>query len=144
EEPTRWLGLGSTIILDPPEFFFELETKRIARDLHPAFKANVPPGIGSERPYGKQTDEVDATDSDGAIKSGVLKPPDPQKARDAHKSVIKALGRRSSDEEKSSEANTPAADSPLLPSSGPTAPASTATATPSAPAKSPASWTNEF
>ena len=80
EEPTRWLGLGSKIILDPPEFFFEMETKRIAKDLRPEFKAKIPPGIGSERSYAKQTDEADAADFYDALKTGALKPPDPSDA----------------------------------------------------------------
>jgi len=118
EEPTRWLGLGSKIILDPPEFFFEVETRRIAKDLHSEFKANVPPGIGSERSYRTQTDEADAADFDEAIRTGELQPSDPQKARDAHNAAIKGLNRTSQDEQPTDGIESSESESPPLPSSG--------------------------
>jgi hypothetical protein len=142
EEPTRWLGLGSQIILDPPEFFFEVETKRIAKDLHPEFKANVPPGIGSERSYHKQTDEADAADFDDAIKTGALQPPDPQKARDAHTAAIKALNRTSESEQETGETEDP--QSPPLPSSEPTSITPAITPQPSAPTKTASNLPTEF
>ena len=97
EDPTRWLGLGTMDMLEAPEFFFELEAKRIARDLDTGFKANVPPGIGSDRTYRKQTDEADLADFEAAIKAGDLRPPDPEKAQAAHKAAIKALKRAAED-----------------------------------------------
>ena len=142
EEPTRWLGLGSKIILDPPEFFFEVETKRIARDLHPEFKAVVPPGIGSERTYHQQTDEADAADFDDALKTGALKPPDPEKARAAHAAAIKALNRQS-ESEKANEAASSESESPL-PSSGSTATTPTTTPHASEPAKIANNLPDEF
>jgi hypothetical protein len=142
EEPTRWLGLGSKIILDPPEFFFEVETKRIAKDLHPEFKANVPPGIGSERSYHQQTDEADAADFDDALKTGALKSPDPEKARAAHAAAIKALNRQS-DSDKSNEADSSESESPL-PSSGSTATTPTTTPQPFEPAKTANNLPEEF
>jgi len=142
EEPTRWLGLGSKIILDPPEFFFEVETKRIAKDLHPEFKANVPPGIGSDRTYRKQTDEADAADFDDALKTGALKPPDPEKARAAHAAAIKALNRES-DTDKPNEADSSESESPL-PSSGSTAATPTSTPQASEPAETANNLPDEF
>jgi len=144
EEPTRWLGLGSQIILDPPEFFFEVETKRIARDLHPEFKANVPPGIGSERSYRKQTDEADAADFDDAIKTGALQPPDPQKARDAHNAAIKALNRTAQSEELTEGTDSSESQSPPLPSSGSSSTTPLVTPQPSAPVKTISNMPNEF
>jgi hypothetical protein len=143
EEPTRWLGLGSQLILEPPEFFFEVETKRIAQDLHREFKANVPPGIGSERSYHKQTDEADAADFDDAIKTGALQPPDRQKARDAHNAAIKALNRTSESEQ---ETDTDSSDpqSPSLPSSEPTSTTPTTTPQDSKPAKTASDVPTEF
>src|SRR5690349_12704096 len=80
EEPSRWLGLGSTIAIDAPEFFFEFETKRIGDDLHSAFKANIPSGYGFDRDYSKQTNAVDVADFEEALKTGAIHPPDPEKA----------------------------------------------------------------
>jgi hypothetical protein len=144
EEPTRWLGLGSKIILDPPEFFFEVETRRVAKDLHSEFKANVPPGIGSERSYRKQTDEADAADFDDAIRTGELQPPDPQKARDAHNAAIKALNRTSQDEQPTDGINSSESESPPLPSLGSSSTTPLVTPQPSAPAKTISNMPNEF
>lgn len=146
EEPTRWLGLGSKIILDPPEFFFEVETKRIAKDTHPEFKANVPPGIGSERTYRRQTDEADAADFNDALKAGALQPPDPEKARSANDASIKALNRTSETEQSKAdegESDTSESESPL-PSAGSTATTPTTTPQPSQSAKIASTAPDEF
>jgi hypothetical protein len=132
-------------MLEAPEFFFEIETKRIARDLDPGFEANVPPGIGSDRTYQKQTDEVDLADFDAAIKAGDLKPPDAEKARAAHDAAIKALKRAT--EEGGDDAATPAPEADLPSSTA--APAPAAASTPSAaaavaPAPAPAEFASEF
>ena len=117
-----------------------METKRIAQDLHPEFKANIPPGIGSDRTYRKQTDEADAADFDDALKTGALKPPDPEKARAAHAAAIEALNRQS-ESEKANEADSGESESPL-PSSMATTPATTPEA--SEPAKTASNVSDEF
>lgn len=135
EDPTRWLGLGTMDMLEAPEFFFELEAKRIARDFDPGFKANVPPGIGSDRTYRKQTDEADLADFEAAIKAADLRPPDPEKARAAHQAAIKALKRAT--EDGGDDAAKPAPEPDLPSSTAAPAPAA-ATTPPAAPAVAPA------
>lgn len=122
EDPTRWLGVGSTLVLDAPEFFFEFETARIAADLHPEFKAVVPEGIGSDRDYAKQTDTVDAGDFEDALKTGAVAPPDPVQAREAHLAAIKSLGRTNRELDiDSSESNAGNPDAELPSDASPTA-----------------------
>ena len=132
-------------MLEAPEFFFEIETKRIARDLDTGIKANVPPGIGSDRSYRKQTDEIDLADFDAAIKAGDLKPPDAEKARAAHQAAIKALKRAT--EDGGDDAAKPAPEPDLPSSTAAPAPAA-ATTPPAAPATdsapAPAEFPSEF
>ncbi len=101
-------------VRESPEFFFEVETKRIARDLNPGFKANIPDGIGSDRTYQKQTDEVDLADFEAALKAGAIHPPDADKARATHNAVIVAL-HRVPDEEKREDAKPAPAPVPVAP-----------------------------
>ena len=121
-----------------------METKRIATDLHSEFKANVPPGIGSERSYRKQTDEADTADFDDAIRSGELQPPDPQKARDAHNAAIKALNRTSQNEQPNDGTDSSESQSPPLPSSGSSSTTPSVTPQPSATANTTSNMPDEF
>jgi hypothetical protein len=139
EDPIRWLGVGSQLGVAPPEFYFELESKRIARDLHPEFKAITPPGNVGEKDYAKQTNDADLADFEDALKSGALRPPDAQKARAANAEMIKLLGRKP----KESDNADPTESSPDLPSGSPS-PTASATPTPASTAALPDEFPSEF
>ncbi len=79
-----------------PEFFWELEIKRMARKFTPPEKRVAPPepngqpvedGAPAKGPTINVTAQVDAADFDDAIKTGRIKPPDVEKAREAHKTA---------------------------------------------------------
>lgn len=129
-------------MLDAPEFFFELETKRIAADLHPEFKAIVPPGTVGQKDYAQQTNDADASDFEEALKTGALQPPDPQQARAAHLAAIKLLERKEQQTEHETAAREEAIASDVLPSSSAAPPSPSAA--PSATAAAAPSFPDEF
>lgn len=69
----------------PPEFYFELELRRIAAELHPGVSAK-PPAKGAEggRDYDAQRDEADAADFRDALGKKRIAPPDAAQAEAAH------------------------------------------------------------
>jgi hypothetical protein len=86
--PDRLLGDGGSSINTAPEFFFELEMKRIAEAYPSRFKMVHPPKADQGGfDYAKQTSEADLADFDAALKSGSIQATDPAKAREQHQIV---------------------------------------------------------
>ena len=104
--PNRLLDNGGKIILDAPEFFFELELKRIAARFHPEHKAVPPPLTDDARNYVAQTTAADLADFEAALASGAIKPADPAKAKAQHltaREIINTTGAGPLPEEFTSE-----------------------------------------
>jgi hypothetical protein len=79
DSPARWIEQPSQpsakpVLLEAPEFFFELEVKRIAAELYPGVKPA--PAI--------TTADADAADFRDAIEKKTIAPPDPAQAEAAH------------------------------------------------------------
>jgi hypothetical protein len=86
EEPARWLDHAEhPPALTAPEFYFELEVKRLAAELHPEFRAVLPPKDDNEsRDYRGQTIASDKADFVAALDQKKITPPDRDKAIAAH------------------------------------------------------------
>jgi hypothetical protein len=86
--PKEYIGGGGQNVVATPEFYWDLETKRLARDFHPNEKPIVVPhtfgadGLVDPAPMIKATSDADTDDFADAIKTGQIKPPDPAKAID--------------------------------------------------------------
>ncbi|CAN5703231.1 hypothetical protein BH09VER1_BH09VER1_43340 [soil metagenome] len=90
--PSDYLGEGGTHVTGSPEFYWELETKRLARDFHPTEKLFVdtgtasdaeqtdPPSVGALAALADLTAKIDNQDFAEALKTGYLKPTDAAKA----------------------------------------------------------------
>jgi hypothetical protein len=79
ESPQRWIEqTEKPRILETPEFYFELEVKRIAAELYPA-KA---PTAGS--PSNKDQEDPDIAEYRDALQTKRINPPDPAKAQEAN------------------------------------------------------------
>ena len=83
---SRWKNLAET-----PEFYWELEVKRMAGDYHPPEKLALVPrtrsgddGRVDTAPMTKATADADAADFKAAIQGGQIKPPDAQAAQKQH------------------------------------------------------------
>ncbi len=94
--PLRWLENGGVASDMSPEFYWDLEVKRMAKEFHPPEKRVVPDAGKPEAaqddanavsPRTKLTVQADTTDFDDAIKSGKIKPPEPAKAKAAHEAA---------------------------------------------------------
>ena len=95
--PQRWLENGGVASEMSPEFYWELEVKRMAKEFRPPEKRLAPDAekpraaqddqAGAVSPGTKLTGQADTTDFDDAIKSGKIKPPDPAKAKAAHEAA---------------------------------------------------------
>ena len=86
--PKEYIGGGGENVVATPEFYWDLETKRLARDFHPTEKPMVVPhtfgadGLVDPSPMIKATSDADTNDFADALKTGAIKPPDPAKATD--------------------------------------------------------------
>jgi len=126
----RWLGNGGIASDMSPEFYWELELKRMAREFTPTEKRVEPPvakdekapdappsGVDKKDPANQVdtvrpddaakvepepeapanderknfTGDVDAADFDDAMKTGRIKPPEPEKAKAAHQNSRKVV-----------------------------------------------------
>jgi hypothetical protein len=87
DDPGRWLSYGEKKALQAPEFFFELELKRLAAELHPGFKSMLPEKENEEPSYGVQTTKADLADFLAALEKGEVKPPDREQATELHKAA---------------------------------------------------------
>ena len=91
--PTVYLDEGGRKVAASPEFFWELETKRLARNFHPPEKMVAPQGAESEADeemrviLNRQTSEADKTDFAEALKSKRLSPPDAAAAMQQHEAA---------------------------------------------------------
>ncbi|MEO6742167.1 MAG: hypothetical protein ABIP20_18130, partial [Chthoniobacteraceae bacterium] len=94
--PQRWLDNGGAASEMSPEFYWELELKRMAQEFHPPEKRVVPdeekPDAAKDdanaiAPGTKFTLQADTKDFDDAIKSGKIAPPDAAKAKAAHEAA---------------------------------------------------------
>jgi hypothetical protein len=88
--PQVYLSNGGNLN-ETPEFYWELEVKRLAKDFHPKEKlALVPRAYGDNSdtvdiaPMAKATADADTADFTAAIKDGEIKPPDPAAAEKQH------------------------------------------------------------
>ena len=82
--PNRLLDQGGSALRDAPEFYYELELKRIAAESPTPFKA-VPPDKNAGDAYEKQNEDADAADFSDAIAKGEIKPPDAEKTKAQNK-----------------------------------------------------------
>ncbi len=101
--PEVYLDEGGKNVDGSPEFYWDLEVRRLSRDFQPTEKLPV-----SENPKSKNegenngeeadnkpnkdiTTESDLKDFDAALSDGHIKPPDPAKAKQQHKDARDAL-----------------------------------------------------
>lgn len=92
EEPARWLDYAEhPPALTAPEFYFELEVKRLAAELHLEFKAVLPAQTDDARDYRGQTESSDKADFAAAMEQGKIAPPDRAKALAAHEQARAAI-----------------------------------------------------
>jgi len=98
ESPIRWITQGEEKppLLQPPEFYFEVEVRRIAAELHPEVKPA--PSV--------DTAKADLADFRDAIEKKRLAPADPAPAEAAHAAARAALEATKSSEEED-QANKP-------------------------------------
>jgi hypothetical protein len=88
--PLQYLDNGGRNIDLSPEFFWELEVKRLSVRFHPPeklFLVRIDESNGENNtpnPKLSATAEADAKDFEQAIQQGQIKPPDPDKARKDH------------------------------------------------------------
>ena len=94
--PTAYLAEGGRLVAEAPEFYWETELKRLARDFVPPEKLVRPPEAvkkeGEEiaepaKPEANFTSTVDLQDFDAALREGRIKPPDKAKAAQQHKAA---------------------------------------------------------
>ena len=74
--PNRLLDHGGKIVMSPPEFFFELEMRALAKNIHPAYVAAT--GTAT---YGEQLQQADITDYNAALNAKEISPTDSESAR---------------------------------------------------------------
>src|ERR1700730_1519390 len=91
--PTVYLDQGGKNVDASPEFYWELEVKRLAREFHPVEKLIRPTkkdAQADEDPRAsrsRDTAEADLKDFADALQAGELKPPDPSKATQQHEAA---------------------------------------------------------
>ena len=91
--PVQYLDNGGRNVDLSPEFYWELEVKRLSGRFHPPEKlrlVKIEESTGDpadESPKSIATAEAEAKDFDLAIQEGRVKPPDPEKARQDHQAV---------------------------------------------------------
>src|SRR5436853_2065227 len=82
--PTVYLNEGGKHVDASPEFYWELEVKRLAREFRPTEQLVFPNKIqGDQDPRiirSQDTAEADIKDFADALKAGQIKPPDPARA----------------------------------------------------------------
>jgi hypothetical protein len=90
ESAVRWISARDEkpIALQAPEFYFELELRRLAAELHPLGMMK-PPAKGSDglEDYTQHTTELDLTDFHEAIEKKLIQPADAKKAEGAHEAM---------------------------------------------------------
>lgn len=99
--PSEFLAEGAKGLVNAPEFYWELEVKRLAAELNPGDKPGPSPArtAGKEeaelseklRLLGASTEGADEKDFAAALAAGRLKPADPAAARAQHQAARKYL-----------------------------------------------------
>lgn len=96
--PSLYLDEGGKNVDASPEFYWELEVKRLARQFHPTEKlvtigkADSDADLVSRNAVKSQaTGEVDVADYEAALKEGRIKPPDPKKAAQQQEAARKSI-----------------------------------------------------
>jgi hypothetical protein len=95
--PREYLSQGGKNVVATPEFYWDLEVKRMARDFHPTEKplpvahSYGADGLVDLGPMLKATDDADAADFADALKTGEIKPPDAAKATQQNASARAAV-----------------------------------------------------
>jgi hypothetical protein len=101
--PEVYLDEGGKNVDGSPEFYWDLEVRRLSKDFHPTEKlpASEEPKSKNEegnndeeadnKPNKDITTESDLKDFDAAVSDGHIKPPDPTKAKQQHKDARDAL-----------------------------------------------------
>jgi len=89
--PDVYLDNGGKIVDASPEFYWELELRRLAQEFHPTEKLIVsekpPPNFEGEEPDNRgseDSEDADLKDFDSALKEGRIKPADQTKAKQTH------------------------------------------------------------
>jgi hypothetical protein len=97
-EPRLYLDQGGENVTGSPEFYWDLEVKRLARDFKPAEKLVLPrtnTQNSSDQPErnfkSELTSTADINDFDAAVAEGRIKPPDPAKAKQEHEVARKFI-----------------------------------------------------
>ena len=103
--PRSWIGERGQPLVAPPEFFWELEVKRIAADFAVPEKlvpAPLPEDVTNEDAMGNYRDvftaKVDIAEFEAALKGGEVKATDPAKALAAHRHARQKLSGGGADE----------------------------------------------
>src|SRR5437764_11516269 len=84
--PAVYLDQGGKNVDASPEFYWELEVKRLAREFHPVEKLVRPTkkepqtGEDARATRNQDTTEADVKDFADALRAGEIKPPDPTNA----------------------------------------------------------------
>src|SRR4029077_2865429 len=96
--PVQYLDEGGRNVDLSPEFYWELEVKRLSTRFHPAeklFLVKIEESNGGAAANAKlaATAEADAKDFDQAIQEGRIKPPDPDKARKDHQAARELISK---------------------------------------------------
>ena len=96
--PTEYLAQGGNDVVTAPEFYWELEVKRLAKDFHPTEKPipvtrtyNDSDTPSDQAPLLKATATADTTDFADALKTGEIKPPDATKATQSNNDARAAI-----------------------------------------------------
>ena len=88
---------GGSNVVATPEFYWDLETKRLAKAFHPTEKPMAVVHVLSDDggvtlgPMQKATADADTSDFADALKTGEIKPPDPKKAAQENDDARKAI-----------------------------------------------------
>lgn len=94
--PSEYLSDGGKNVTGTPEFYWELETKRLAKDFHAKEKLVLTPlQFGDEKvdqsPLAQATQGADINDFADALKSGAIKPADAAQATKQHEEARKFI-----------------------------------------------------
>src|SRR5215213_4964275 len=95
--PTVYLEEGGRRVIGSPEFFWDLEVKRLARDFRPPEKLiKIPLPRNDEdtvdiAPLVQLTVEADEKDFAAALQEGAIKPPDAVQAAAQHNAARSAI-----------------------------------------------------
>ncbi|MBV8141867.1 MAG: hypothetical protein JOZ60_07480, partial [Verrucomicrobia bacterium] len=97
--PLQYLDNGGRNVDLSPEFYWELEVKRLSARFHPPEKLHLIKieesngDAAEDQPKLVATAEADAKDFDQAIQQGQIKPPDLEKARQEHQAARDLISR---------------------------------------------------